>query len=160
MEVDHPHIAGDLMQPVDILGQQNLTFPDFLQPDQSAVSIIGLSPAKAPPAHKTPRPIATARRGFTHKGLKRHGLRTFPVSFGITIIRDSRIRTTAGTGQNEEPVMTIDEVPKDIGLHHGTGLSLLGRCCQGDIPDTVRPRKSEQAHEISGAKDEMARHSE
>ena len=110
MQVDHRCAAGGLMQPVDVLGQQDLALAHRLEPRQRAMGVVRPGPADAPPADQAARPVAPARRLLAHEGLKGHRRRALPGAVGVAIVGNARIHAASGAGQNEQPAMAVDEV--------------------------------------------------
>ena len=64
VQIDHLPVAGGLMQPVDVLGQQHLAPPARLEPGQRMMRIVRLRLAEPPPADQAARPVALARMLF------------------------------------------------------------------------------------------------
>jgi hypothetical protein len=109
VQVDHRFAASGLMQPVDVLGQQDLALADRLEPRQRAVRVIRPGAADAPPADQAARPVAPPRRLLSHEGLIGDWRRALPGAVGVTIIGNARVHAASGAGQNEEAAMVVDK---------------------------------------------------
>ena len=86
VQIDHLPMAGGLMQPVDILGQQHLAPPARLEPGKCMMRIVRLRLAEPPPADQAARPVAPARMLFGHEGLEVDRLGPLPVAVAVAII--------------------------------------------------------------------------
>jgi hypothetical protein len=62
--------------------------------------------------------MAAAGFFIAHEGLICHRLRTFPLAIGVAIVRNPRSRAAAGTGQDEEPPMPVDELLEAAAFGH------------------------------------------
>jgi hypothetical protein len=112
VQVDHPLVAGSLVKPVDVLGQNDFGPPHRFQPSQRAMGIVGQSPTETAPSDQTTRPIPLTRRLVCHEGLVRHRLLALPVSVGITIVRDAGVGAAPRPGEIEKPPMPMNEFLK------------------------------------------------
>ena len=101
VQVDHAVVAGGLMEPIDVLGQNDLGSAHHLKACQGPMGVIRDSPAEPPPSDHAPRPIAPARCVIAHEGLVGDGLRALPVSIGVAIVRNAGICAAAGPRQDE-----------------------------------------------------------
>ncbi len=109
MQVDHLFAAGRLMQAVDVLGDEPLSFAQDLEPGERAMGGVGDGGAKAPPAKEAARPVAAPGGFALRKGLVGHRLGALPLALGVAIVRDAGGRAAARAGQHEEPPVTADE---------------------------------------------------
>ncbi len=123
VQVDHPRAAGRLMQPVDVLGENELDSALRLEPGQGVMSVVRPRPANASPADEAARPIASASLFAAHEGLEGHRLRALPLALSVAIVGNARAGAAAGAGQDEETSMPVDEVFEAAELHHEATLS-------------------------------------
>src|SRR6266702_859528 len=140
MQIDHLPVTCGLMQPVDILGQEQLALPVGLDTSERMMRSVRPGLAEPPPSDQAARPIAPARMLLGHEGLEVDRLGPLPVAVAVAIVGDARIRATAGTGQHEQPFVPGDEIFKRT-VCHGRRCSLRHQV----LPDHSRPGGSKPA---------------
>ena len=123
MQVDDAGAAGSLVQPIDVLGQQELAAVHRLQTREGSMRIVRLGAAEAAPTDHAAGPIALARQRVAHEGLIGHRLGALPIAVGVAIIGNAGVRAAAGAGQNEQASMAIDKVGEVGGGGHGGSLA-------------------------------------
>src|SRR5271170_2868474 len=123
VQVDHPRVAGRLMQPVDVLGENELDSAHRLEPGQGAMSVVRPRLANAPPAAEAARPIAPTGLFVAHEGLEGHRLRALPLAVGVAIVGNARAGAAPGAGQDEQTPMPVDKVLETAGFDHERRLS-------------------------------------
>jgi hypothetical protein len=89
-------------------GSKKLALAHRLEPRQSSMRVDWPGPTNAPPADEAARSIAADRSPAAH------------VSIGHRrrIVRNPRSRAAAGTGQDEEPPMPVNELLEDAAFGH------------------------------------------
>ena len=110
VQVDHPLAPCRLMQPVHVLGQEMVRLAQLFEPGQRAVGGVRLSCMKTAPADQASRPIAAARGLARHEGLIGHRLGPLPLTVGVAIVRNPRIRAASRPGEHDQPPMPADEI--------------------------------------------------
>lgn len=134
MQVDHLPMAGGLMQPIDVLGQQHPAPAVRLEPGQRMMRIVRLCLPEPPPADQAAGPIAPARLLVRHEGLKVDRLGPLPVAVSVAIVGNARIGAAAGAGQHEQPFVAVDEFFERGACQrstcHGADVVCAGRFCQ------------------------------
>ena len=153
VQIDHLPVAGGLMQPVDVLGQQHLAPPVRLEPGQRMMRIVRTRLAEAPPADQAARPVALARRLFRHEGLEVDRLGPLPVAMAVAIVGNARIGAAAGAGQHEQIFVPVDEILERMvcqrSICHGADVVCAGEFCQ--ITPLARPVLAEFRKEREAA---------
>ncbi len=86
VQVDDLPVAGRLMQPIDVLGQQHPALAVRLEPGQRMMRIVRPRLAEPPPADQAARPIAPARMLVRHEGLEVDRLGPLPVALAVAVI--------------------------------------------------------------------------
>lgn len=89
MQIDHVFAAGRLVEPVDVLGQQQRELALPFQPGERMMGRIRLCATESPPADQAARPVALPRCRVTDERLIRHRLRALPAAAGIPVIGDA-----------------------------------------------------------------------
>ena len=110
VEVDHPFVAGSLVQAIDVLGENEFGPAGSLEPGQRHMREVRLGTAKPAPADHAARPVPALRRLVAHEGLIGDRLLPLPVSIGIAVIGDTGIGAATGPGQHEQAAVAIDKV--------------------------------------------------
>jgi hypothetical protein len=97
------------MQPVDVLGEEDLTLAFAFKPGQGAVRVVRQGLPEPPPADHAARQVATAGGFLGHERLETHGLRPLPVVVAGAVIRDTGIRAAAGADEYEQPLVASNK---------------------------------------------------
>ncbi len=117
MQVDDLPAPGGLVQPVDILGEEQLALAIGFQPRQRVMCIVGPSLSEPPPANHASRPVTLARLLVGNKRLEPDWLRSFPVAIAVAIVGNAGVRAAAGSGQDKQPLVLFDE-GLECGIFH------------------------------------------
>ena len=117
VQVDHVRAAGGLVQPIDVLRDQLHYAILLLQMCQGAMRVVGQRGAQAAPADQAARPVALLRARLAHEVLKHDRSGPFPAAVGVAVVRDSGFSAAAGTGQNEQAGIALDELPQSMIIH-------------------------------------------
>jgi hypothetical protein len=110
VKVDYVVAAGRLVQTVDVLSDELRDPTVVLEGSERPMRVVGARDAHAFPADETSRPVTLARVLARQKVLQRHRLRALPFAVGTAIVRNARRRAAAGAGQDEEPLVPLDEL--------------------------------------------------
>jgi len=109
VEVNHRPAPCGLVQPIHVLGEQDLALAIGFEARQGVIRIVGQGLSESSPADHAARPVTTTRGFLGDEGLEAHRLRPFPVAVDVAIVGDSGVRAAAGAGQNEKALMAFDE---------------------------------------------------
>src|SRR5690606_17690245 len=132
VQVDDVAVAGRLMQPVDILGDERVDASVGLEARERMMRAVRAGPAKARPADEASRPVTAPRAGVAHERLKRHRAGPFPFAVRVAVVRDARIGAAARAGQHEQPCMLGNE-SLEISRAHAPGR-------KKPVSDTIFPK--------------------
>ena len=91
--------AGELVKPVDVLGDDRTNQPQALESGDGAMSVIGCGSGKPSPSHEAARPITLpiCRRG--NELAIGHGHHP-PLAVRSPVIRDTRLRGQPGASKD------------------------------------------------------------
>ncbi len=112
MQLDDLDAAGPLMQPVDVLGHQQVQPLHRLQGREGHVSRVGLRTRNDGPPDHAARPVALSRCLGTQEVLQHHRRAALPVAVFIPVARNARIGAHPRTGQDEQARVLSHEVMK------------------------------------------------
>jgi hypothetical protein len=111
-ELDDLGTAGPPMQPVDVLGHEQVQPIHRLQRRECFVGGVGLRTRNDGPPDHAARAVAPSRGLGAQEVLQHHGRAALPVAVFIAVARDARIGTHPRTGQDEQPRIPLGEVSK------------------------------------------------
>jgi hypothetical protein len=118
MQIDHLRTSGDLMQPIDVLRQQQLASTSCLESREGMMGIVGQGPAEPPPSDQASRPITLPRLLVAHEGLIGDRLHSLPVALAVAIVRDAGMGAAACPRQHEKALVPGNEILKRAVFHH------------------------------------------
>lgn len=119
VQVDHPPAARRLVQPVHILGEEELGATPLLQASQGEMGTIGPHRAEEAPADHAPRPVTATRDVMAEESLDGDRRAAFPLAVGVTVVRDAGIRADPGAGEEEEAGISVEESLERHRIGHG-----------------------------------------
>src|SRR5690606_3914552 len=128
VQVDHPALAGDLVEPVDVLRDDELDAVIGLETRERGVRAVRARAAKARPADAAPCPIALPGVGIADERLERHRSGALPRAVCIPVVRNAGLGAAARARQHEEAAMVRDEA-LEVGNAHP--------CSLKNVSDTI-----------------------
>ncbi len=114
VQVDYPAAACALVQPIHVLGDQQLYPAAALQPGQGVVGRVGTGVPDRRPAPQGAQPVTLPATGVGDEFLVPHRLGGEPATFLVPVGGDARTRTDTGTRQHHHPPVAQQEAGEQV----------------------------------------------
>jgi hypothetical protein len=116
VQVDHVPAAGGVVQPVDVLGDQQPDETLRLEVRERVVCPVRLRAVDERPADRAARPVTLAHPCVRHEGAKLHGSCALPCAVLVAVVGNSGARADARARQDREAPMSPDEFTQFVHL--------------------------------------------